>query len=62
MREPDVWGTTRKLIELYGAGAQQTALYRAEMLMSRGDSRGSLRWQEILTAVRRLQDRTAAPN
>jgi hypothetical protein len=62
MPEPDVWGTTRKLIELYGVGAQQTALYRAELLMSQGDSRGSLRWQQILTAVRRLQDRTAAPN
>jgi hypothetical protein len=57
MPEPDIWGTTRKLIEIYGANAVTTAMSRAQRLIAEGDKRGSVRWQQIGTAARQLLDR-----
>jgi len=57
MPEPDIWGTTRKLIEIYGPSAITTAVSRAQRLIAEGDKRGSARWQQIAKAVRKLLDR-----
>jgi hypothetical protein len=57
MPEPDIWGTTRKLIEIYGPNALATAASRAERLIAKGDGRGSRRWDEIAKAVQQLLNR-----
>jgi hypothetical protein len=57
MPEPDIWGTSRKLIEIYGAEAVTTAASRAERLIEEGDGQGSQRWQQIANAVERLLNR-----
>jgi hypothetical protein len=55
--EPDIWGTTRKMVELYGSSAHQVAVKRAERMITEGNIRGSARWHEISSAIRNLQDR-----
>ncbi len=60
MPEPDLWGTTRKLMELYGRQAEATALERAERCLSRGDRQGYQRWSEIRAAVQRFEKRITA--
>ena len=57
MPETDIWGTSRKLIEIYGPRAVTTAASRAERLIEEGNGQGSQRWQQIANAVERLLSR-----
>lgn len=59
MANADIWGTTRKLIELYGPSAVETAEQRAVRLKAQGDSDGFARWREISCAARQLIERHA---
>lgn len=57
MPQPDLWGTCRKLIEIYGSDAVATAASRAERLISQGDEKGAWRWREIAGVVQQLLER-----
>jgi hypothetical protein len=57
MRELDIWGTARKLVELYGPNAWALAAARAQRRVSDGDTKGARRWMEIAKSVRQLDDR-----
>jgi hypothetical protein len=57
MPELDIWGTTRMLIEIYGANAVTTAAQRAERLTVQGNREGALRWQQITNAVQEMVSR-----
>lgn len=59
MTEADIWGTTRKMVELYGVAAHHVAVTRAERLMMEGIVQGSTRWHQISFAIRGIQARRA---
>jgi hypothetical protein len=52
MTEPiDMWGTVKKMRELFGARASMVAAKRAEYALNEGDMERSKRWADISKVV-----------
>lgn len=52
--ENDVYGTARKMTEVYGERAAMTAAQRAEVALETKNRIGSERWQRIMAAIRSI--------
>ena len=51
MEDIDIWGTARKMIELYGSEAQLVAKRRGDAALARDDQKGRNRWDSIAKAI-----------
>jgi len=61
MDDFDVWGTARKMIELYGGDAAGVAARRGDEALHRGDHRGFKRWNSMAEAISSRARRSAGP-
>jgi hypothetical protein len=62
MSDTSGWGTARKMIELYGAEAQNEARRRSQKALERDDLIGSERWAQIAAAIGGRFSRPATPD
>jgi hypothetical protein len=59
--ERDIWLSAKAMIQRYGSNAGIEAVERADDLLGKGDTDGSLVWRRILAAIEKLQAEKPAP-
>ncbi|HEX4270629.1 MAG TPA: hypothetical protein VHZ32_04550 [Rhizomicrobium sp.] len=60
MNDLDIWGTSRKMIELYGGNAELTAAQRADGARDGSDLVKLRRWLAITVVVNDLAKRNSS--
>ena len=61
MHDTSIFGTARKMIELYGGEAQSEARRRSEKALQKDDLKGYERWGYIAGTIDGLHSRAALP-